>query len=307
MPAGRGQGGAMTQTPATWTVLATLPDRGAAEGLGAALERTDPAPDGVGVFEMEDGSGLWEVGAYFARSPDAAALMILEAAFGAEFVVSELPPTDWVAKVRRELVPVEAGRFYVHGSHDAEAAEAARAAGRETLLIEAAMAFGTGHHGTTLGCLLALDSMLGRGAAPASVLDLGCGTAVLAMAAARTLPRARVLATDIDPVAVEVAAANLAANDLAGRVELRVADGTDDPSIAGGAPWDLILANILKGPLIALAPGIADVLAPGGRLILSGLLREQAAEVAAAYEARGLAVRGREEHGDWTVLVLGTA
>ena len=294
----------MTETPATWTVLATLPDRPAAEGLGAALERCEPAPDGVGVFEMEDGSGLWEVGAYFARSPDAAALMILEAAFGASLVVSELPEVDWVAKVRRELVPVEAGRFYVHGGHDAEAAEVARAAGRETLLIEAAMAFGTGHHGTTLGCLLALDAMLERGATPGSVLDLGCGTAVLAMAAARALPEARVLATDVDSVAVEVAAANLAANGLAGRVACRVADGTDDPAIARGAPWDLIFANILKGPLIALAPGIARVLAPRGTLILSGLLHEQAAEVAAAYGAEGLAVRGRGEHGDWTVLVL---
>ena len=294
----------MTGTPVTWTVLATLPDGDAAEGLGAALERTDPAPDGVGVFEMEDGSGLWEVGAYFARSPDAAALMILEAAFGVPLVVSELPEVDWVAKVRRELVPVEAGRFYVHGSHDAEAAEAARAAGREALLIEAAMAFGTGHHGTTLGCLLAFDAMLSQGAAPSSVLDLGCGTAVLAMAAARALPGARVLATDIDPVAVEVAVANLAANGLAGRVETRVADGTDDPGIAGGAPWELIFANILKGPLIALAPGIAAVLAPGGTLILSGLLHEQAAEVAAAYGAQGLAVRETGRHGDWTVLVL---
>ncbi len=294
----------MTTTPATWTVLATLPERARAEGLAAALERTDPAPDGIGVFEMEDGSGLWEVGAYFARSPDAAALMILEAAFDADLVVSELPPTDWVAKVRRELVPVEAGRFYVHGSHDAEAAAGARADGRETLLIEAAMAFGTGHHGTTLGCLLALDAMLDAGAAPRSVLDLGCGTAVLAMAAARTLPGARVVATDIDPVAVEVAQANLAANDLSGRVAAAVADGTDDPAIRDGAPWDLIFANILKGPLIALAPGIARIAAPGGTVILSGLLHEQAAEVGAAYEAEGLRRGARTEHGDWTVLTF---
>ena len=294
----------MTETPATWTAFATLPGRERAEALGAALERCAPAPDGVGVFEMEDGSGLWEVGAYFARSPDAAALMILEAAFGASLVVSELPPTDWVAKVRRELVPVEAGRFFVHGSHDAARADEARAAGRETLLIEAAMAFGTGHHGTTAGCLLALDGMLAAGAAPASVLDLGCGTAVLAMAAARALPDARVLATDVDPVAVEVARANLLANDLAGRVETALADGTDDPAIAAGAPWDLILANILKGPLVALAPGIAALLAPGGTVVLSGLLHDQADEVAAAYVAAGLVLRGRSAHGDWTVLTM---
>ena len=287
----------------TWTALATLPGEAPARRLAEALERVEPEPMGVGVFEMEDGSGLWEVGGYFEDRPDPAALALIEAVLGVRLAVSELPETDWVAKVRRELTPVEAGRFFVHGSHDADRAEVARAEGRETLLIEAAMAFGTGHHGTTLGCLLAFDAMLGAGARPARVLDIGCGTAVLAMAAARSLPEAAVLATDIDPVAVEVAEANLAANDLAGRVETAVAAGTDHPLVREGGPWDLVFANILMGPLIELAPGISAATAPAGTAVLSGLLRDQADDVAKAYRDAGFEVDDPRIHGEWVVLV----
>ena len=286
----------------TWTALATLSGEEAARRLGEAMERVEPEPMGVGVFEMEDGSGLWEVGGYFEDRPDPAGLALIEAAFGVSLAVSEVPETDWVAKVRRDLSPVEAGRFLVHGSHDADRADAARAEGRETLLIEAAMAFGTGHHGTTLGCLLALDRLLEAGERPARVLDIGCGTAVLAMAAARTLPDARVLATDIDPVAIEVAEANLAANGLAGRVATAVAAGTDHPLVREGGPWDLIFANILMGPLVELAPGISAALAPGGTAILSGLLRDQAVDAAKAYEAAGCRIDGIWHHGDWAVV-----
>ena len=287
----------------TWTALATLSGEDAARRLGEAMERVAPEPMGVGVFEMEDGSGLWEVGGYFEERPDPAGLALIEAAFGVRLSVSELPETDWVAKVRRELSPVEAGRFLVHGAHDADWAEAARGEGQETLLIEAAMAFGTGHHGTTLGCLLALDRMLDAGARPASVLDIGAGTAVLAMAAARSLPEARVVATDIDPVAVEVAEANLAANDLAGRVQTAVATGTDHPLVQDGAPWDLVFANILMGPLIALAPSVAGIIAPSGVAILSGILPDQSDEVAAAYAAAGFEVDPPWRHGEWVVLI----
>ena len=291
----------------TWTALATLPGEGPARRLAEAMERVAPEPTGVGGFEMEDGSGLWEVGGYFEARPDPAGLALIEAAFGVSLAVSELPETDWVAKVRRELSPVEAGRFFVHGAHDADRAEAARTAGRETLLIEAAMAFGTGHHGTTLGCLLAFERLLATGARPGAVLDIGCGTAVLAMAAARALPNARVLATDIDPVAVEVADANLVANALADRVETAVAAGTDHPSIMRGGPWDLIFANILMGPLIDLAPHIASVAAAGGTAILSGLLTDQAEAVAAAYRAAGFDVAAPACHGDWAVLTAATS
>jgi ribosomal protein L11 methyltransferase len=284
----------------TWTALTTLPGREAAEALGAALERLDPAPTGVGVFEMEDGSGLWEVGGYFDAAPDATALALLAAAHGAaDFAVSELPEIDWVAKVRRELSPVVAGRFFVHGSHDADRVPP----DAEPLLIEAAMAFGTGHHATTLGCLRALDRLVAAGEAPLPVADIGCGTAVLAMAAARVWP-GEVIASDNDDVAVEVAAANVAANGLTGRVRCLLADGLDHPEIRAAAPFGLIFANILKGPLIDLAPDISAALRPGGLAILSGLLTEQAPDVLAAYAGCGMIVHESEEIGDWTILCL---
>ncbi|WP_150121126.1 50S ribosomal protein L11 methyltransferase, partial [Sulfitobacter sp. HI0076] len=185
----------------TFTALTTLTGRDPAYALGEAMERLIPEPTGVGVFEVEDGSGLWEVGGYFEEAPDTAALAVLAKAMGAkDFTVSELPETDWVAHVRRELAPVEAGRFFVYGSHDADKVPD----DCEPLLIEAAMAFGTGHHGTTLGCLRALDRLAGEGFHGKNVVDIGCGTAVLAMAAARIWPEP-VLASDIDEVAVEVA------------------------------------------------------------------------------------------------------
>ncbi|MGG7645627.1 50S ribosomal protein L11 methyltransferase [Rhodovulum sp. YNF3179] len=284
----------------TFTAFTTLPGKPAAEDLGAAMERLDPEPTGVGVFEIEDGSGLWEVGGYFAQAPDAAALALLAAAFGAApFAVSELPETDWVAKVRRELAPVEAGRFFVHGSHDSDKVPE----GCVALLIEAAMAFGTGHHGTTQGCLRALDRLIGAGLAPRAVADIGCGTAVLAMAAARIWP-VPVIASDIDPVAVEVAEANLAANAMTGRVTCIEAAGFDHPRLADAAPFDLVFANILKGPLVALAPDMARAVAPGGAAILSGILNEQADAVAAAYAAEGFAETAREVIGEWTTLTL---
>jgi ribosomal protein L11 methyltransferase len=284
----------------TWTALTTLGDKTRAEALGEALEELEPAPTGVGVFELEDGSGLWEVGAYFTDAPDEIALALLAAAHAAApFAVSELPETDWVAHVRRELHPVEAGRFFLYGGHDADRVPE----GRVALLIEASMAFGTGHHGTTKGCLEAYERLLGRGIVPARVADIGAGTAVLAIAAALTSP-ARVIASDIDPVAVEVAAANAAANGVAERVACVEAAGFEHPDLAAGAPFDLIFANILKGPLIALAPAMAAHTAAGGHVILSGILNEQADEVVAAYVTEGFGLTDRATLGEWTTLTF---
>lgn len=285
----------------TWTALTTLGGKDAAESLGEALEALDPAPWGVGVSEVEDGSGTWEVGGYFTDAPDGVTLALLAASHGAAgFAVSELPETDWVAHVRRELSPVEAGRFFVYGSHDADRVPE----GRVALLIEAAMAFGTGHHGTTLGCLRALDALVDAGVRPRDVADIGCGTAVLAMAAARVFD-ARVIASDLDAVAVEVAEANLAANDLETRVACVEAAGFDHPDLSREGAFDLIFANILKGPLIELAPAMARALRPGGRVILSGILNEQADEVLAHYRAQGFNPESREAIVDWTTLMLG--
>ena len=284
----------------TFTALTTLMGKPAAEALGAAMERLIPEPTGIGVFEVEDGSGLWEVGGYFTEHPDETALSLLATAMGAKsFAVSELPETDWVAHVRRELAPVEAGRFFVYGSHDADKVPA----DCEPLLIEAAMAFGTGHHGTTLGCLRAVDRLSEGGFQGENVADIGCGTAVLGMAAARIWPNP-VMVSDIDEVAVDVANANVEANNLVGRIISVEAAGFDHPDLLAKAPYDLVFANILKGPLIALAPDMATNLVDNGYAILSGILNEQADDVIAVYAQNGINLVHREEIVEWTTLTL---
>ena len=285
----------------TFTALTTLPGEAAALALSDALEKLTPEPTGVGVFEIEDGSGLWEVGAYFLEQPDEVVLDVLALAFGAKpFALSELPEIDWVAKVRRELSPVEAGRFFVFGSHDAGRVPADKIA----LQIEATVAFGTGHHGTTLGCLRAFDRLFEAGFRPSRVADIGCGTAGLAIAAATVLPDALVIASDIDQVAVDVALANVSINRLEGRVTCVEAAGFANPRLAKAAPYDLVFANILKGPLIELAPAMAAHTAPGGLIILSGLLVVQADAVTDAYLSAGFSAKGREDIGEWSTLVL---
>ncbi len=284
----------------TYTALTTLTNMADAEALAEALELMTPEPTGIGTFEIEDGSGTWEVGGYFQAPPDEAGLALLATLHKAKpFIVSELPEEDWIAKVRRELSPVPAGRFFVYGSHDADKVPE----GVIPLLIEASMAFGTGHHGTTQGCLLALDHLIEEQSLKGPVLDLGCGTAVLAMAAAHFLEDA-ILASDIDEVAVEVAKANMAANGMAGRVACIEAAGLDHSEIAGAAPYGLVFANILKAPLITLAPGITDALAEGGYVILSGILNEQADEVIKVYCRNGNSLVRRQEIGEWTTIIL---
>ncbi|UTH44019.1 50S ribosomal protein L11 methyltransferase [Loktanella salsilacus] len=284
----------------TFTALTTTMGRSTAEGLALALEALEPEPTGIGVFEVEDGSGLFEVAAYFTDEPDRAGLAVLAMVHGVQdFNVSDVPDEDWVAKVRRDLPPVDAGRFFVYGSHDADKVPA----GKVPLLIEAAMAFGTGHHGTTLGCLRAFDRMVDAGFVPQNAVDIGCGTAVLAMAAAHISPNV-VLASDIDPTAVEVAAANVAANNLTGRVDCLIAAGFDAPSLAQAAPFDLVFANILKGPLIAIAEDMAKATQPGGTAILSGILNEQADAVVEVYARAGFNETRRDSIVDWTTLTL---
>jgi len=284
----------------SYSALTVAANEDIAAALCEDLEALMPEPTGTGIFEVEDGSGLWEVGAYFTEAPDAAGLAILASMHGVkDFLISEIPETDWVSHVRRELAPVEAGRFFVYGSHDADKVPA----GRVPLLIEAAMAFGTGHHGTTLGCLRAFDRLLGEGFKGGSIIDVGCGTAVLAMAAAAVLP-SKVLASDIDPVAVDVAEANVAANGLTGKVECVVAAGFDAPALKENAPYDLIFANILKGPLIGLAPEMGPAVKTGGYVILSGILIDQADAVIDVYCANGFNPVQRYSIVDWTMLTL---
>ncbi|MBB5515975.1 ribosomal protein L11 methyltransferase [Rubricella aquisinus] len=284
----------------TWTALTTLRDKAEAEALGLALENMEPEPTGVGVFEVEDGSGTWEVGGYFTDKPDLAGLALLEAMHGARpFAVSKLDDVDWVAQVRRELTPVPAGRFVVYGSHDRDTIPANKIG----LEIEAAMAFGTGHHGTTQGCLLSLDKLLQKGFVARNVADIGAGTAVLAMAAVASMP-CRAIASDIDPVATMTARANTVFNGYGADVRCVTAPGFRHPDLIARAPYDLVFANILAGPLKRLAPQIAAHTAPGAIVILSGILRRQGPGVEAMFRAWGFEVVDRRYIDAWVTFTL---
>lgn len=284
----------------TYSAITKVKDRERAEGLGVALEKLNPPPMGIGVFELEDGSGEWEVGAYFHDKPDEISILILENAFKADgFAISEIPETDWVTKVKRELSPVEAGQFFVFGKHDSHKLPKDRVG----LLIEASMAFGTGHHGTTKGCLLALDKLVTSGIKLDEVIDIGCGTAVLAMAVGK-VSSSRIIASDVDQVAVEVALANLEANNLENRIACIQATGFEDTQIRSNAPFDLIFANILKPPLLDLAPCIRRYLKSGGHSIISGILDLQAIEIIEVYRQNDLEVQDRIDIGEWVTLTL---
>jgi ribosomal protein L11 methyltransferase len=212
---------------------------------------------------------------------------------------SEVPDLNWVAMSQSALPPVVAGRFVVHGSHDR-----ARIGHRpNAILIDAGEAFGTAHHATTHGCLLALDR-LARGGDCRRVLDLGCGTGVLAIAAGRLFPAALIAASDIDPIATMVAAANARANGARGRIRFVTATGFAHPLLRRAGSFDLVVANILAGPLIALAGEMRNALRRGGRAILSGLLAHQAAEVIAHYRAQDFRVIRRHVDAGWATLTL---
>ena len=284
----------------TFTALTTLLGRQNAANLGDALERLSPEPIGIGVFELEDGSGLWEVGAYFSEAPNDVSLALLAAAFQADdFKISELPQVDWVSKVQRSLKPVIAGRFFVYGAHD----KGKVPRNCKPLLIEASMAFGTGHHGTTKGCLLALEYLLNDGLDAKNIIDVGCGTAVLAMAAASVFS-ANVTAVDIDAVAVSVAKTNVQANDLARNIRCFEANGFGHSQINNIETFDLIFANILMAPLLSMAEDISRHTVSGGYVILSGILTEQAELVTNEYIGVGFSLSKQINIAEWSTLIF---
>ena len=255
----------------------------------------------VAAFERPDGQ--WDVTLHFADAPDQAWLreLIVTSAGNeiAETLVFDIVEAkDWVKASLEDLVPVPAGRFVVHGQHDRERV----APNKLGIEIEAALAFGTGHHGTTRGCLLLLDHVL-KAWRPRRVLDLGTGTGVLAIAAAKALHQ-KVLASDIDPPSVQVARENARLNGSGHLVQAIRATGFAAPQFVAAAPFDLVLANILANPLRQLASPMARHLAPSALVILSGLLTHQAPGVIAAYRARGLVpVRHLRIEG-WSSLLL---
>ncbi|SLN37519.1 50S ribosomal protein L11 methyltransferase [Oceanibacterium hippocampi] len=257
----------------------------------------DAFADAVVTRERAGEDSEWELRAYFETPPDAAALeRLLD---GLEYRIGPLTPQDWVSMSRAGLIPVQAGRYYLHGSHDPVSSNP----GAVDLLIDAGQAFGTGHHQTTRGCLQALDRLF-KEREFSRPYDLGCGSGVLAMAAAHVLRRP-VMASDIDARSVAVAAGNARLNHLQRYLSLFVADGPAHPSIRAGGPYDLITANILARPLIRLAPAVAGLMAPGGRLVLAGLLDWQEAQVRSAYRLQGLRLVRRHRVGQWPTLVLG--
>jgi ribosomal protein L11 methyltransferase len=244
----------------------------------------------------------WLLHAYFEREPGEADLDRLRRLASGEPRVEQLPESDWVTMSQSGLQPIRAGRFFVHTptyrSHPP---------GTIAFEIDAGLAFGTGQHATTAGCLEALDGLERAGGRFTNIADIGTGTGLLAFAALALWPDAKCIATDIDPVAIDVARDNAAINTVplghnCGQLLLAVADGMHSPLLAARAPFDLIVANILAGPLVELAPDFASALAPAGTVILAGLLDTQADAVAAAYAGQGLTVADRG-FGEWPVLV----
>lgn len=247
--------------------------------------------------------GPWAVEVLFYDLDVEAIEFALRQSLGDDFAtldvtIDPLPDENWVAKSLEGLSPVAAGRFFVHGSHDRHRR---RMAGHN-IEIDANLAFGTGHHGTTWGCLVALDRILKR-SRPGSVLDMGTGSGVLAFACAMAM-KGRVLATDIDPVAVETARINAAANAVAPNLAIVTANGFEHPVFARYAPFDLVLANIIARPLAALAPAMARHLAPRATLVLSGLREEDGRRILAAYRPFGLVLERRIVAANWLTLIL---
>jgi ribosomal protein L11 methyltransferase len=292
----------MPVTPATHRASFAIGDEGAAKRVVDTLTEIffeDQAA--FAAFERPD--GRWDVTVHFAEAPDQALLRELVSQTAGEEIAKTITfdtveARDWVKATLEDLVPVPAGRFVVHGQHDRERV----AANKLSIEIEAALAFGTGHHGTTRGCLLLLDHVL-KAYRPRRVLDLGTGTGVLAIAAAKAL-HSGVLASDIDPPSVQVARENAWLNQTGHLVEMIRATGFSAPQFARRGPFDLVLANILANPLRQLATPMARHLAPSALVILSGLLTPQAPAVIAAYRARGLVPLRHLRIEGWSSLLL---
>ena len=284
-----------------WRLAVEAPDERLADAFAAVL---DQAGGAITAFETVP-KGPWLVQGFVQGKPDRASLeaglALAALAFDAaepDLALEQLPDTDWVRENQESFPPMRIGRYFIHGSH----ITAPVPSGAIGLLIDAATAFGTGEHATTHGCLMALDRLVRQGRRR-RILDMGTGTGILAIAAAKSW-HVPVLACDIDRNSVKVAAENVALNQVATLVTCRPSDGYSAPEVRAGAPYDLIFANILARPLVAMAPALARSLAPGGIAILSGLLAGQESFVRAAHRAQGLVFRGRLPRSGWRTLVF---
>lgn len=286
---------------ASWKL--TLPcTRAEAEAIDAIEDLgIEPAPVLMTSETVEDDVEHWRLDAYFDGEPDseavAAVCALVPSAGAVDAVPEPVEEQDWVTLSQAGLEPIREGRFVVHtSSHPVEAPEGGRA-----FLIDAGQAFGTGHHGTTSGCLAMLDGLNDRRFANA--IDVGTGTGLLAFAAKHLWPEAVVMATDIDPVAIEVTRENAVENGVES-IDLIVADGALADAITARAPYDLVIANILAGPLVSMAPELASIADRGATIVLAGLLDTQRESVVAAYEACGCMLEAIDRRGDWTILRL---
>jgi ribosomal protein L11 methyltransferase len=292
----------MTTTPSTHRATFAIGNEQTAKRVVDLL--TESFFEGqAAIAAFEGPGGRWDITVHFADPPDQTSIRELvgiaagdEVALAVSFDTVEAK--DWVKATLQQLVPVRAGRFIVHGRHDRDRVPPNKLG----IEIEAALAFGTGHHGTTRGCLILLDEVL-KAYCPRRVLDLGTGTGVLAIAAARAL-HGRVLASDIDPLAVRVAADNARLNGTGDLVETIRAIGFSAPQFQRRGPFDLVLANILANPLRQMATPMSRHLAPGALVILSGLLPPQASAVISAYRARGLVLRRHIQIEGWSSLLM---
>ena len=284
-----------------WRIAMTVPGR-AADALSAALE-----PYVSAVTAMEDApGGSWSIEGLSEGEPERGqvlmALALAAATVGTpppDTVIEPLPDVDWLTLNRQSFPPIREGRVWVRGSHVTEP----RPAGAVELIVDAARAFGSGSHATTALCLRALQDEIRRHR-PARILDLGCGSGILAMAAAKLVRASRTVAVDLDPVSAATAAENTRLNGTATRIRTGVSRGWESALVRRSAPYDLVMANILAAPLCAMAPRLARGLVPGGRAILSGLMNGQEARVVAAHRAQGLRLLRRYRRDGWSALVV---
>jgi ribosomal protein L11 methyltransferase len=288
-------------------LIAELEDRGRAMQIASALQDLlEPPPDALTIFETKVGDDtppLWRIEAYFSDERQASDI---EAELGAllgeappTFKSDEIPDLNWVALSQAALPPVRAHKFTVHGCHDRDRVPQ----GPNAILIEAGEAFGTAHHATTYGCLLAIDR-LSQTRTFRNILDLGCGSGILAIAAARSWPHAAIHGVDIDEQSVVVARENASVNKVATRLRFTCGPGVASPDVRRDIPFDLIIANILAGPLITLSPDIRRSAATGATVVLSGILNREAPRVIAAYRAQGFALMGHQRYDGWSTLTL---
>jgi len=278
-------------------------EKRAANTIASLLENSEPAPLSVSHFETSDKT--WQSTAIYDFAPNLeefeqhiqTSLELASSTF--QLAIKQVENKDWVSHVQSNLSPVEAGRFFIYGSHDKPQAE-----GKSfSIEINAAQAFGTAHHGTTKGCLIAIDQCA-QNLSPKTILDLGTGTGILAIAASQMWPQAKVIASDIDPIAIKVAQDNSELNHANQNMTCICADGLTDKAIANVAPYDLIIANILAKPLLTMAPGIFQTLGNNASLILSGILETQADDIIKCYQANGLTHKSTNQYDEWVTILF---